>query len=143
MCPRAVQTVDKTNEFRQFGESFDQTFSKVCGVEWAELPKGSVNLGFAQDSPPSSRSAEREIPLSAFLFCELFSCAYIAKRKAAKEFVHCYNLYAFGLQPPPSEARCFRGVFCFTGAEKMRQPARFVMQVVCLLDFRKKDLAQK
>ena len=35
----------------------------------------------------SSRSAEREISLSALLFCELFSCAYIAKRKAANNFV--------------------------------------------------------
>jgi hypothetical protein len=36
---------------------------------------------------PSSRSAEREISLSALLFCELFSCAYIAKRKAAESCI--------------------------------------------------------
>ena len=35
----------------------------------------------------SSRSAEREISRSALLFCELVSCAYIAKRKAANNFV--------------------------------------------------------
>jgi len=53
-------------------KSFDQTFSKVCAVEAAEA---------------SSPSAEGEIPLSALLFCELFSCAYIAKRKAANNFL--------------------------------------------------------
>ena len=78
------QTVDKTKVFRQMDESFGQAFSKACAVEAAEA---------------SSRSAEREISLSALLFCELFSCAYIAKRKAAGEFVHCYKLYTFGLQP--------------------------------------------
>ncbi|MBQ8439229.1 MAG: hypothetical protein IJX19_01075 [Clostridia bacterium] len=35
----------------------------------------------------SSPSAEGEIPLSAILFVDLFSCAYIAKRKAANSFV--------------------------------------------------------
>ena len=53
-------------------ENFDQTFLKVCAVEAAEA---------------SSPSAEGEIPLSAILFCELFSCAYIAKRKAANNFL--------------------------------------------------------
>ncbi|MBQ7347688.1 MAG: hypothetical protein IJW55_06995, partial [Clostridia bacterium] len=46
----AVETVDKTNEFRQFAESFGRAFSKARAVEGAE---------------PSSRSAEREISLSA------------------------------------------------------------------------------
>ena len=66
------QVVDKTSGFRQSDESFGQAFSKACAVEAAEA---------------SSRSAEREISLSALLFCELFSCAYIAKRKAANNFV--------------------------------------------------------
>ncbi|MBR2019231.1 MAG: hypothetical protein IKA05_02405 [Clostridia bacterium] len=35
----------------------------------------------------SSPSAEGEIPFLALLFCELFSCAYIVKRKAANRFV--------------------------------------------------------
>jgi len=46
-------------------------FSKACAVEGAQF---------------SSHSVEGEIPLFALLFCELFSCACIAKRKAAKEF---------------------------------------------------------
>jgi hypothetical protein len=53
-------------------KSYGQAFPKACVVE------GAV---------PSSRSAEREIPLSVLLFCELFSCTYIAKRKAANNSV--------------------------------------------------------
>ncbi|MBQ9785811.1 MAG: hypothetical protein IJW29_09945, partial [Clostridia bacterium] len=47
-------------------------FSKARAVEGAE---------------PSSRSAEREIFLSALSFCKLFLCAYMVKEKATKGFV--------------------------------------------------------
>jgi len=66
------QLADKGISTVKMPKSFDQTFSKVCAVEAAEA---------------SSPSAEGEIPLSALLFCELFSCAYIAKRKAANNFL--------------------------------------------------------
>ncbi len=39
---------------------------------------------------------------TALLFCELFSCAYIVKRKAAKDFILFNSLYAFGLQTDSS-----------------------------------------
>ena len=69
---KGAQLADKGISTVKMTKSFDQTFSKVCAVEAAEA---------------SSPSAEGEIPLSALLFCELFSCAYIAKRKAANNFV--------------------------------------------------------
>ena len=53
-------------------KSFRPPFSKGGAVEAAQA---------------SSPSAEGENPFMAFLFCELFSCAYIAKRKAADSFV--------------------------------------------------------
>ncbi len=62
---KGISTVKTTKSFRP-------PFSKGGAVEAAEA---------------SSPSAEGEIPLSALLFCELFSCAYIAKRKAANNFV--------------------------------------------------------
>ena len=66
-----VETVDQSNCFRQFDESFDQTFSKVCGV------KGEK---------PLSPSAEGEIPSFGVSFCELFLCAYTLKEKADERF---------------------------------------------------------
>ena len=65
------QTVGQSNGFRQFDESFDQTFSKVCEV------KGEKPL-----SPP----AGGEIPIRRFLFAKLFLCAYTLKEKADKRF---------------------------------------------------------
>ncbi|MBR7098112.1 MAG: hypothetical protein IKC59_01740, partial [Clostridia bacterium] len=53
-------------------KSFRPPFSKGGAVEAAEA---------------SSRSAEREIPLSALSFCELFLCAYMVKEKAANNCV--------------------------------------------------------
>ena len=60
------------------GESFDQTFSKVCAVEAAKA---------------SSRSAEREIlPIGVF-FLRTFSFAPTrSKEKVAKEFVYSNTL---------------------------------------------------
>ena len=52
-------------------KSFDQTFSKVCAVEGAE---------------PSSRSAEREIPSSAFLFANFFFAPEVSKKKWLTSF---------------------------------------------------------
>ena len=73
------QLADKGISTAKTPESFDQTFPKVCAVEAAEA---------------SSPSAEGEISLSALLFCELFSCACIAKRKAANSFV-LFNEFCF------------------------------------------------
>ena len=67
----APQTVDQSNGFRQFDESFDQTFLKVCAVEGAE-----------SSSPP----AGGEIPIRRFLFAKLFLCAYTLKEKADERF---------------------------------------------------------
>ena len=66
-----VETVDQINCFRQFDESFDQTFSKVCGV------KGEKPL-----SPP----AGGENSSFGVSFCELFLCAYTLKEKAGERF---------------------------------------------------------
>ena len=79
---RPPQTVDKTKVFRQIDESFGQAFSKACAVEAAEA---------------SSRSAERDTPLSAFLFANFFFAPSSCKEKVANAFVHCYKLCAFGL----------------------------------------------
>ena len=81
-------------------KSFGQAFSKACAVECRQLSKESPNLCYAQNSVASSRSAEREILSRRFSFGKLakrfaaslralssFSCAYIAKRKAANNFV--------------------------------------------------------
>ena len=83
------QTVDQSNGFRQFDESFDQTFSKVCAVEGAE---------------PSSPSADGEISLSASLFDNFFSAPSSCREKVAMAFVHflfqlpfVYNLTARNL----------------------------------------------
>ena len=69
---RVLQFADKGISTIKMTKSFRPPFSKGGAVEAAEA---------------SSPSAEGEIPLSALLFCELFSCAYIAKRKAANSFV--------------------------------------------------------
>ena len=92
MQPKNQRTEKEIRTFKML-ESFDQTFSKVCGVEWAE--------------PPSSRSAEREISYRCFLFGKLaqrfvaslrassyFLCAYTVKEKAAKAFVR-FNITPF------------------------------------------------
>ena len=73
------QLADKGISTAKTTESFDQTFPKVCAEEAAEA---------------SSPSAEGETLPSALLFCELFSCAYIAKRKAANSFV-LFNEFCF------------------------------------------------
>ena len=77
-----LETVDKTNEFRQSAESFGRAFSKARAVEGAE---------------PSSRSAEREISISALSFCKLFLCAHMVKEKATKGFVQFDIFCTFGL----------------------------------------------
>ena len=69
---RGSQTIDKTNKFRQFDESFDQTFSKVCEVEGAE---------------PSSPVATDEISQNGVSFCGelaslLFSLRLFLQRKS-------------------------------------------------------------
>ena len=82
---RPSQTVDKITDFRQLDESFDQTFSKVCGVEGEK---------------PSSRSAEREIfhQTALFFLPSFFFCASLVKRKSGiNEFAQINKLYAFGL----------------------------------------------
>ena len=66
---RSPQTVDKTNEFRQFDESFRPPFSKGGAVEAAEA---------------SSRSAEREITFAAFLFANFFFAPLVSKKKWRK-----------------------------------------------------------
>ena len=66
---RKLQTVDKTKVFRQIDESFGQAFSKACAVEAAEA---------------SSRSAEREILFSAFLFTNFFFAPQVSKKKWGK-----------------------------------------------------------
>ena len=66
-----AETVDQSIGLRQFDESFDQTFSKVCGVEGAK---------------PSSPPAGGEITFLGVSFCELFLCAYMLKEKADKRF---------------------------------------------------------
>ena len=66
---KGIRTVKTTKRFRP-------PFSKGGAVEAAEA---------------SSPSAEGEIPLLALLFCELFSCAYIAKRKAANHFLRFHE----------------------------------------------------
>ncbi len=73
----SFQTVDKTNRFRQYGESFRPPFSKGGAVKGAE---------------PLSPSAEGEIPLVALFFCKLFFCAYMVKRKATNKFVRLDKL---------------------------------------------------
>ena len=66
------QTVNETNGFRQFDESFGQAFSKACAVEAAEA---------------SSPSAEGEISLMAFSFASFSFAPTICKRNATKEIV--------------------------------------------------------
>ena len=39
---RRIQTVDKTNGFRQIAESFGQAFSKACAVEAAQASSPSA-----------------------------------------------------------------------------------------------------
>ena len=63
----AGQTVEKTNEFRQFDKSFRPPFSKGGAVEGAE---------------PSSPSADGEILLSALSFCKAFSLRLHGQRKS-------------------------------------------------------------
>ena len=53
-------------------KSFDQTFSKVCAVEAAEA---------------SSRSAEREITLTAFYFANFSFAPAVSKEKWGIKFV--------------------------------------------------------
>ena len=69
---RGGQLADKGMSTVETVKRFRPPFSKGGAVEAAEA---------------SSPSAEGEIPLLALLFCELFSCAYIVKRKAANHFV--------------------------------------------------------
>jgi len=46
LCGVALtETVAQSNSFRQFDESFDQTFSKVCGV------KGEKPFSLSKKSP--------------------------------------------------------------------------------------------
>ena len=75
-------------------ESFGQAFSKACAVEAAEA---------------SSRSAEREILFSAFLFANFFFAPQVSKKKWVIGFVHDQKLCSFGLQPQsPSERELSR-----------------------------------
>ena len=102
-CRRRSQVVDKTNGFRQVDESFGQAFSKACAdptrVRW-------------------SRSAEREIPLSAFLFdnqtreaicgelASLFSFApTVSKKKWLTSLCNLTNCapLVYTLRAPPAE----------------------------------------
>ncbi len=69
------QSVDQITGFRQFDESFDQTFSKVC-----EVKKRGKSLRELRDwinpiSQPLARSAEREIfPKTALFFLPSCNC---------------------------------------------------------------------
>ena len=67
-----AQIVDKTNEFRQFTESFGQAFPK------------SLRSG-GRAALLALRRARKK--LSAFSFCKLFLCAYMVKEKATKIFL--------------------------------------------------------
>ena len=64
-----AKSLDKTNVFRQFAESFDQAFSKACAVKGAE---------------PLSPSAEGEILVIAFLFVNFFFAPTVSKKKWLK-----------------------------------------------------------
>ena len=84
-------------------KSFGQAFLKACAVEAAEA---------------SSRSAEREILFSAFLFANFFFAPQVSKKKWVIGFVHHHKLCSFGLQPHPD--RFFivcRGSFIFDKLE--------------------------
>ena len=87
----SAKTVDETNEFRQFDESFGQAFSKACAVE-----AGGCLLALRRG---------RNSPFGVS-FCELFLCAYGVKEKVDKEFVQSKNLCIFGIQSEPT--RIFR-----------------------------------
>ena len=62
----------------------------------------------------SSTPAGVETPLSALLFCELFSCAYIAKRKAANSFVLFNELFFCNRICQYSEKQTAMSAFLFT-----------------------------
>ena len=65
------QTVDKTNEFRQFTESFGQ---RACAFDFPQKL-----AQWRARSPP--RPPQRAKTSSAFLFCELFSLRLWCQRK--------------------------------------------------------------
>jgi hypothetical protein len=66
------QTVDKTNGFRQFDESFGQAFSKACAVKGAE---------------PLSPLASGEIFFTAFSFGNFSFAPMVSKEKWIVIFV--------------------------------------------------------
>ena len=63
-----TQTIDQSRGFRQIDESFDQTFSKVCGV------KGEK---------PLSPSAEGEIPSFGVSFGQTLRSRFAAEQREA------------------------------------------------------------
>ena len=80
------QTVDKTTDFRQLGESFDQTFSKVCATENC---KNSLREFYFVSCNYTVITSELAKPISFVPFA--------SKRKAANKFVQINIQYAFGL----------------------------------------------
>jgi len=103
-----MQIVDKTNGFRRFGESFDQTFSKVCEVEGAEpSSKYAKHTGSCLQllSP-----AEVERILGVFFLITFSFAPLVSKEKVANKFVQFNNLYSFGLHSQfPPNTFCVRG----------------------------------
>ena len=84
------QIVDKTNEFRQFTESFGQ---RACAFDFPQ----KLAQWRARSPPRAPQSAKTS---SAFLFCELFSLRlWCQRKKVANEFVQSNGLFAFGLHP--------------------------------------------
>ena len=92
------QTVDKTTDFRQLDESFRPPFSKGGAVEKRKNSLRELRDWINPISPPSSHSAECEIPLTAFSFASFSLAPLSCKRKATKEFAQFQKLYAVGLQ---------------------------------------------
>ena len=90
------QTVDKITDFRQFNESFDQTFSKVCGVEGQSPPRPSQRAKYLMRWEHEVLSESLAIP---FLFLPSFSlCACGVKEKSGiSEFVQTNKLHIFVL----------------------------------------------
>ena len=82
------QIVDKTNEFRQFTESFSQ---RACAFDFPQ----KLAQWRARSPPRAPQSAKTS---SAFLFLRTFFFApLVSKKKVANEFVQSNNLFAFGL----------------------------------------------
>ena len=85
-----VQTVDQSNGFRQFDESFDQRAQHVSLSSKFRLSKnGTGNKKCIKSIATFSLQeggAEKEVKASRCSAANLFLCAYILKEKADERF---------------------------------------------------------